>query len=614
MKPFQQPVPMLELELHPPLSGGTMLRLTLITTLIVVVAMIVDSRAQDDSWVEKSNENAKVLLDVMARFSPEFAGFWGVEGLDEEIMQPPLDINEQQIRAREEALATLRKRLDKETTVAIRQDLAILIEAAEKAIEGTKLEEKYDLPYFGMSEMIFRGLRTLLDDQVAEGRRPAAVVRLKKYTGVESGFEPISEQAMAFSRAHFDRGLRGPFKDDLEKDLANGPRFVAGIEQMFQQYGIPGYEEAYGKLKEQLAAYDEFLREEMLPRARSDFRQPEELYQFSLTQYGVDMPVAEMTSRAKVMFRELQNEMQAIAELVAAEHGFASSDYRDVIRELKKDQVVGEDILPLYKETIAKLEDLIEKHEVVTVPKREMRIRLASEAESAASPAPHMRPPRLIGNTGEMGEFVLPLRIPGEDGEEELQYDDFTFKAAAWTLSVHEGRPGHELQFAAMVENGVSQARALFAFNSVNVEGWALYAEAEMKPYEPLAGQLIAGQARLLRAARAFLDPGLQLGELTREDAYRVLENDVVMSRAMAMQEVERYTFRGPGQATSYFVGYCRLMELRTDVERMLGASFDRKSYHDFILAQGLLPPKVLRTSVMEKYVEPRLADDSASN
>lgn len=47
----------------------------------------------------------------------------------------------------------------------------------------------------------------------------------------------------------------------------------------------------------------------------------------------------------------------------------------------------------------------------------------------------------------------------------------------------------------------------LFAFNSVNVEGWGLYAEAEMKPFEPLDGQLIALQHRLLRAARAFLDP-----------------------------------------------------------------------------------------------------------
>ena len=122
----------------------------------------------------------------------------------------------------------------------------------------------------------------------------------------------------------------------------------------------------------------------------------------------------------------------------------------------------------------------------------------------------------------------------------------------------------------------------------------------------PLDGQLISLQARLLRAARAFLDPGLQLGDVTRDEAFRVLEQQVVMSHAMALQEVERYTFRAPGQATSYFNGYMRLMELRTDAELALSDSFDRQAYHDYILTQGLLPPVLLRKAVMEEFVQPR--------
>jgi uncharacterized protein (DUF885 family) len=314
------------------------------------------------------------------------------------------------------------------------------------------------------------------------------------------------------------------------------------------------------------------------------------------------MPVDELTSRAKVAFREIQNEMQGIATQIAKERGLASSDYRDVIRELKKQQLVGPAILPHYEARIKDLERLIVANHIVTLPDRPMQIRLASEAESAQQPAPNMRPPRLIGNTGEKGTFVLPLHNPGQG-----TYDDFTYEAASWTLTAHEGRPGHELQFASIVEKGVSIARALFAFNSVNVEGWALYAEAEMKPYEPLDGQLCALQNRLLRAGRAFLDPGLQLGQLSPDEATRVLQDDVVLSPAMAKQEVERYTFRGPGQATSYFCGYQRLMELRTDVERALGARFQRDKYHDFILAQGLVPPSILRRAVMEEFVPGQL-------
>jgi uncharacterized protein (DUF885 family) len=127
--------------------------------------------------------------------------------------------------------------------------------------------------------------------------------------------------------------------------------------------------------------------------------------------------------------------------------------------------------------------------------------------------------------------------------------------------------------------------------------------EAEMKPYEPLDGQLVALQHRLLRAARAFLDPGLQAGTIDREEATRVLTRDVVVSAAMALQEVERYTFRAPGQATSYFCGYQRLLELRTQTELRLGARFHRRRFHDFLLAQGLLPPRLLRRAVLEEFL-----------
>lgn len=561
-------------------------------------------------WVARSNENAQVLLEVMARFNPEQAGFFGVDGFDEQVFELPLDLNAQTVAALEAALATLEQRLAAETDPAVRQDLAILIEAAQLQIEGTLVVERHQLPYFGLHQAIFQGIRALLDDQVPAERRAAALVRLVRYAGLVEGTTPIAEQTAAFIRAQFDTpGLVGPFAGQLERDLANGPSFLDGIEQLFEQYQIAGYEPGLTALREQLAGYERFVSEELMPRSSEDFRLPAEVYAYNLRQVGIDMPVEDLVSRAKTSFREIQNEMQAVAELIARERGLASADYRDVIRELKAAQLVGEEILPHYRERIADLERLIAEHAVVTLPEREMRVRLASEAESAAIPAPNMRPPRLLGNTGEMGEFVLPLRIPGEAGGEEVGFDDFTFEAASWTLTVHEGRPGHELQFAAIVEKGVSTARVLFAFNSVNVEGWALYQEAEMKPYLPLEGQLISLQHRLLRAARAFLDPGLQLGQLDSAAAFRVLEDEVVLSHGMALQEVQRYTFLAPAQATAYFCGYQRLMELRTDAERLLGEAFDRQAYHDFLLAQGLLPPRLLRQAVMDEFVAPRRTD-----
>lgn len=556
------------------------------------------------AWVQRSDENAQVLLEVLARFGPEGAGQLGIPGLDEQILDLSPGFEERAAEATRKATGELRKRLAAEKDPAVRQDLQILIGAAEDNVRNAEMEEKHFLPYFNVTRIVFGGLQGLLDDQVEASRRPAALVRLRKYAGLEPGTKPLTLLAQDFTRGRLaDPKLVGPFKDQIERDLATNQTVVAGIGELLAKYGIKGYEEPYAKLKEQLAAYDGFVRKEILPRARTDFRLPPEVYAENLKQVGIDMPVEELVSRAQVAFREIQNEMEALAPLVAKEKGIASTDYREVLRELKKKQIVGDAILAHYEERIRGLEEIIRREKIVTLPERPMKFRVASEAESVGSPAPHMQPPRLIGNTGEMGEFVLPLRIPGQQGQKNLVLDDFTYDAFSWALTAHEGRPGHELQFASLVENGVSKARAIFAVNSVNVEGWALYAEAEVKPYLPLDGQLAALQSRLARAARAILDPSLQKGTVTREEAMRILREEVGLSEGMALQEVQRYTFRSPGQATSYFCGYTRLMELRAEVERALGPRFDRLKFHDFLLAQGLLPPALLRQAVFEEFV-----------
>jgi uncharacterized protein (DUF885 family) len=322
-----------------------------------------------------------------------------------------------------------------------------------------------------------------------------------------------------------------------------------------------------------------------------------------LQRYGVDLPPEQLTAMAHAAFAQTQAQMATIAAQIAKANGYGSGDYRSVIHELKKKQITGADIVPFYENRLHEIERIIATNNLVALPNRPAIIRLASAAETAAEPAPHMSAPPLVHNSGERGEFVLPLNIPSGKGEAGDRYDDFTVDAVAWTLTAHEARPGHELQFDSMIENGVSLARALYAFNSTNVEGWGLYSEYIMQPYEPLEGQLFTLQLRLLRDARAFLDPELQSGKATQEQAYAVLENEVVISHAFAKEEVERFTIRTPGQANSYFYGYTRLLALRKEVEAAQGAAFNQKQFHDFILSQGLLPPDLLRKAVLARFV-----------
>jgi hypothetical protein len=554
------------------------------------------------AWVTKSNELARIWLEAQAKMSPESAGQSGLDGYDEAITDFTPGFRDRAKKEVETAIATLKTKLAAETDPQVRQDLAIMIADAEDTLDGFAITQKYFIPSFNVAGAVFGGLRTLLDDQVAPARRPAALVRLKKYVGGGDAAKALAALAEADTRAIMSTpGLLFPARAAVERSLADSQAFVDGIPALFDKYGVKGYEADVALLKSQLAAYAAFQRETILPKARTDFRLPPEVYARNLRQYGVDIPPAQLTKMAHEAFDAIQKEMTALAPEVAKAKGWTVTDYRDVIRELKKQQLVGEAILPHYQSRLKDLEAIITREKLVTLPSRPARIRLASAAETAASPAPNMRPPRMVGNTGEQGEFVLPLNVPSTDGT-TLKSDDFTFEAASWTLTAHEARPGHEMQFAGIVEAGVSTARVLFSFNSTNVEGWGLYAERIVQPFMTAEGRLISLQHRLMRAARAFLDPELQQGTITPEQAGKVLSEQVVLSPAMVRQEVDRYTFRGPGQATSYFYGYTRLLELRAAVEKALGPKFDQKAFHDAILAQGLLPPDLMRDAIMKHF------------
>jgi hypothetical protein len=562
-------------------------------------------------WVEASNGNARVLLEVLAKYSPEGATQLGVDGFEQEILDLSRDPYQPRRADTLAAMAELRRRLEAEQHPKVRQDLEILITSAEDTLASGELSRKHFFPYSDPASLIYGVVRGMLDPRAPEENRRFLVTRLEKYAGEARGYRPLTDLARerTLERLAAEPGLTGPFKGDVERDLANVPVLTAGMRDLLEKSGLKGWRKPYAALERQMTGYYAWVRGDILPRARIDHRLPEEIYADNLKRVGVDVSPDELVAKALTAFAEIRNEMQALSALIAQERRLDDADYRAVIRALKAGQIPADQVLPLYQARLAAIEGLIVANRIVTLPDRKASIRLASLAETAQVPAPHMKPPRLIGNTGEYGEFVLPVSLPPDPGGKQLHFDDFSHDAGTWTLTAHEARPGHELQYARMVETGVSQARALFAANSVNAEGWALYAEAEVKPYLPLEGQLFALQHRMLRAARAFLDPMVNRGQLTPEQVRDFLQSEAVFSEAMATQEMQRYTFLAPGQATSYFYGYQRLMETRQAAEVALRSRFDRQAFNDFILDQGLLPPALLRKAVTDEFIPSRLGN-----
>ena len=568
-----------------------------IVTVVLVVLGTGARAAEDRAWIEASDRYSRQVLEVLGEYFPEWMSELGLERYDTAVR----DLKPRHVERADAALSAIATRLRaarlKEQDVRVRQDLDILVDAIARQRHTAALEQRLLVPYRDVPREVYDGLRVLLDERNPEARRLHALERLRAYAGLRPGTRPIADlvRERTLERAK-GGGLIWPYRGEVEQELNNCQRYVAGMAELFRTSPVQGWGGPHERLAAQLARHCDWVKSAVLPHARPAPALPRELYADRLKQAGVDITPEQAIALGTTAFAEVREQMGHVAAALAREKNLPSADYREVLRVLKRDAVPRERVLDLYKERLAQIEQIIAREKLITLPQRAAAIRLASEAESAAIPAPYLNVPRLIGNQGERGEFVIPLTNPNAKGAAN---DDFTAAAAAWSLTAHEARPGHELQFAAMVERGVSLARAVFASNSTNAEGWGLYAEAIMLPYYPDDGRLFALQLRLARAARAFLDPMVNLGRITPQAAQDFLMHDVVLSAAMAKQEADRYAFRDPGQAVSYLYGYSRLRELRMKAEIMLRERFDQREFHDLIIAQGLLPPRLLDPAVL---------------
>jgi uncharacterized protein (DUF885 family) len=570
--------------------------------LFVLLCAALCAGAASADWIRESNENALKVLRAQAEFVPESVAGKGLNAYDGEIIDLRASHNERETASNVKLIAELELQLASEEDSRVREDLQIMVQYLADKIESREIAHEYLIPYHNLHAFLFSSFNVLLDPRNDRARYASALERLRKYTGAAEGYTPLTELAVQRMSARFQaKGLLGPYDGQVKMDLENAPNLVAGIRAAFERSGLQGWEGDFSLLEIQLDAYAGWVRAELLPRARPESRLPAEIYASNLRHYGVRATPEHLIAVGQYGYQLIRNEMEALARQIAEQRGWEDKRLVPVILKIKQEQVSRDELLALYQERLTQIENIVRREDIMSLPQRSAQIRMASAAESAAVPASHMSPPRLIDNTGEFGEFVLVAGNASQDADALM--DDWSHQAVTWVLTTHEARPGHEMQYSSMVENGTSLARALFAFNSANAEGWGMYAESVMQQYLPFDAQLFSLYNRLFRAARIFLDPMVNTGQLTAKEAEDFLVEQLGMSRAMARSDAQRYAFREPGQATSYYYGYMGIMRLRTEVEIALGDDFNQREFHDFVIEQGFLPPELLRTAVLEKFV-----------
>lgn len=168
----------------------------------------------------------------------------------------------------------------------------------------------------------------------------------------------------------------------------------------------------------------------------------------------------------------------------------------------------------------------------------------------------------------------------------------------AAALILHELAPGHHFHLAAQSENTAlpdvrRESMDLGAFN----EGWAEYAAGlgwEVGLYDaPLDryGRLVHER---FTAQRLVVDTGLNLYRWSLDKARAYAKANTTDSDVQVATETLRYATDLPGQALAYRLGFLEFTRLRAEVERVQGAAFDVRDFHEHVLGHGALPFPVL--------------------
>ncbi len=169
-------------------------------------------------------------------------------------------------------------------------------------------------------------------------------------------------------------------------------------------------------------------------------------------------------------------------------------------------------------------------------------------------------------------------------------------------LSLHESVPGHHLQISLAQEMENEPEFRKHVGYSAFVEGWALYSESlgeELGMYKDPYSKFGQLSYEMWRAVRLVVDTGMHAQGWTREQAIQFFKDNTGKTDQDITVEVDRYIV-WPGQALAYKLGQLKIRELRTQAEKLQGAKFNVRAFHDAVLENGSLPLNVLSAHMQD--------------
>lgn len=451
-------------------------------------------------------------------------------------------------------------------------------------------------------------------DQYSSGLTQSAFsIMSRKFAPPEERLRSLVERekqmpaALAAGKANLKNPPRVYTEVAIQQLPGNVSFFQHDVPEAFEDVKDPSLLAAFKTTNDAVIAalqdYGDFLKKDVLPVSKGDFRIGAENYRKKLLyDEMVDIPIDRLL---QIGYDDLHRNQQWFKKVAAQIDPKKSIE--QVKGELDADHPQPDKLLQTFRDDLTGIKQyLIDKH-IVTVPSPVLPIVQETPPFARALTFASMDTPGPYEKVAKEAFFNVTLPEPDWSKERVESFMGQFNRSTMISVAVHEVYPGHYVQFL-WVPSAPSKVRKLLGCGS-NAEGWAHYSEQMMldEGYGNGDPMLRLGQLQdaLLRDARYIVGISMHTGRMSFEQAVQFFQKEGYQTSEVA--EVE--TKRGTSDPTYlvYTLGKLEIMKLRADYQKKMGDKFNLQDFHDTFLKQGFPPIKIVRETMLGEGAGPTL-------
>jgi uncharacterized protein (DUF885 family) len=313
----------------------------------------------------------------------------------------------------------------------------------------------------------------------------------------------------------------------------------------------------------------------------------------------------EMYQKAVNRKSELHNEMYDIAVSLWPRYMAGQAMPKDslvtikmIVDKLSEHHSTREDFMATIEKQMPELVKFIEDNKLIELdPSKPLRVRKTPEYMAGVAGA-SINSPGPYDKEGNNYYNVTPLTdYTPEMAESYLrEYNDYVLQI----LNIHEAIPGHYVQLI-YANRSPSIIKSVFG-NGAMIEGWACYVERMMIEAGYHASpemKLFYDKWNLREACNFLLDYGMHVKGWSQQQVMDLLVKEAFQQEAEATEKYKRATL-SQVQLASYFSGQTEILELREEMKKNLGKSFNLKKFHEQFLSYGSAPVREIRELMLK--------------